>query len=173
MLRYTSYYVPQKDLRISKFCRHFVPAYPFLQLIIIIVGGSDFLEVYVFKRKWSVESLHWYRVDKPCRQTHILSEIRKGRSRWLEHMKWMPEERTMKKVFSGIPKGKSFFGNPRKIWLDDVENYQNKINVRGWSRTANDTDARRFFLNRGHVSTWKSEPVENTCISRRLLALSR
>jgi hypothetical protein len=72
----------------------------------------------------------------------------------------MPEERIMKKVFSDIPKGKSFFGKPRKIWLDDVENYQNKMDVRGWSRTANDTDARRFILHRGQVSTCKAESAE-------------
>jgi hypothetical protein len=43
----------------------------------------------------------------------------------------MPEERTVKKVFKNVPGGKTFFGKPRKRWLDDVKNDLKKTGVRG------------------------------------------
>jgi hypothetical protein len=43
----------------------------------------------------------------------IISEIRKGRLRYLGHVERMPEERTVKKVFMNI-QGKGSIGKPRK-----------------------------------------------------------
>jgi hypothetical protein len=43
----------------------------------------------------------------------IISEIRKGRLRWLGHVERMPEERTVKKEFKNIPEGKRTIGNSR------------------------------------------------------------
>jgi hypothetical protein len=42
----------------------------------------------------------------------IISEIRKGRLRWLGHMETMPEERTVEKVSKNISEGKNFVGKP-------------------------------------------------------------
>jgi len=42
----------------------------------------------------------------------------------------MPEEIIVKKVFKIIRDGKSSFGKPRHIWLDDVENNLKKNVVR-------------------------------------------
>jgi hypothetical protein len=46
----------------------------------------------------------------------------------------MPEERTVKKVFKNISEGKRSVGNPRKRWVDDVENYLKKMGVRDFRR---------------------------------------
>jgi hypothetical protein len=70
----------------------------------------------------------------------IISEIRKGRLRWLGHMERMPEERKLKKVFKNTLEGKRSVGNRRKRWLDDVENDLKKIGVRGWRKTTKDGD---------------------------------
>jgi hypothetical protein len=40
------------------------------------------------------------------RQPDIISEIRKGRLRWLGQVEKMPGERSMKKVFKSTPEGK-------------------------------------------------------------------
>jgi hypothetical protein len=53
----------------------------------------------------------------------------------------MPEERTTKKVFKDTPEGKRSVGNPKKRWLDNVENDLKKMGVRGWIKIANDRDA--------------------------------
>jgi hypothetical protein len=56
-----------------------------------------------------------------CREPDSISEIRKGRLRWLGHVERMPEERTVKKGFKNFPEGKKPVGRPRKRRLDDVE----------------------------------------------------
>jgi hypothetical protein len=43
----------------------------------------------------------------------------------------MPEERTVKKEVKNIPEGKRSVGEPRKRWLNDVENDMKEIGVRG------------------------------------------
>jgi hypothetical protein len=37
------------------------------------------------------------------REPDVISEIRKGRLRWLRHMEGMPDERTVKKVLRNSP----------------------------------------------------------------------
>jgi hypothetical protein len=43
------------------------------------------------------------------------------------------------------------FGKPRKRWLDDAENDVKKIVVRGWNKTARDTDVRKLILKEAMV----------------------
>ena len=45
----------------------------------------------------------------------VISEIRKGRIRWVEHVERIPKERTVKKVFKNIPEGKRSVGKLRKM----------------------------------------------------------
>ena len=51
-----------------------------------------------------------------------ISEIIKGRLRWLEHVERMSEERTVKKVFKNILEGKKVRWKAKKGWMGDVEN---------------------------------------------------
>ena len=44
----------------------------------------------------------------------------------------------MKKVFKYIPEGRRSVGKPRKRWLDDIENYLQKVGVRGWRKIGRD-----------------------------------
>ena len=44
-------------------------------------------------------------------------------------MEGIPEERTVK-MFKNTAEGKGSVGNPRKRWLDDVENNLNKMGVK-------------------------------------------
>jgi hypothetical protein len=78
---------------------------------------------------WTIRSNHEF-MDMH-RQTDFISEIRKRRLRWDGRVERIPSQRTMKKVFKDIPKGKRSFGKPRKRWLDDVENDMKKMGVSG------------------------------------------
>jgi len=60
----------------------------------------------------------------------ITSEIAKGRLRRLEHMKRMPEERTVKES-KNIPDRRRSAGKPRKRCLDNVQNDLKKMGIRG------------------------------------------
>lgn len=64
-----------------------------------------------------------------CGETDIISEIRKGRVRWLGHVERVTEETSVKKMFKNIPEGKNPIIKPRKGRLDNVKNYVNKIGV--------------------------------------------
>jgi len=48
----------------------------------------------------------------------------------------MTEGKTVKKVFRSIPEGKRSVGNPRKRWLDKVENDLNPLAYTDVSETA-------------------------------------
>jgi hypothetical protein len=61
----------------------------------------------------------------------------------------MPGERTVKNVFQITPQGKRSVGNPRKRWLDDVENDLQKMG--SWRKITKDTDAWKFVLNETRV----------------------
>jgi hypothetical protein len=56
-----------------------------------------------------------------CTELGIISEITKGKLRWLEQVERMSEERTVKRVFKNTPQGKRSAGKPRGRRLDDVE----------------------------------------------------
>ena len=66
-----------------------------------------------------------------CRETNSIWEIRKGSLWRLEYVERMSEETTLEKVFKNTPERKRSVGNPRKRWLDSVENNLN-MGVRGW-----------------------------------------
>jgi hypothetical protein len=60
------------------------------------MGSKDTEEnIWCSKRKWCVEDLHHSRVDEIYVENQILSQIRKGRLRWLGHVERMSEERTL------------------------------------------------------------------------------
>jgi hypothetical protein len=48
------------------------------------------------------------------REPDIISEIRKGRLKWLGHMERMSEERAVKKVFKNTPEIKTSVAKPRR-----------------------------------------------------------
>jgi hypothetical protein len=72
--------------------------------------------------------------DEKC-VGNIISELRKGKLRWVGHVERMAaKEGIVKKVFKNTPEGKRSVGKPRMRWLDDVEKCQKKIVVRGWTK---------------------------------------
>jgi hypothetical protein len=77
--------------------------------------GKEYIEknIWPSKRKWRVRIRTNQELIDLYRETDIMSEIRKGRLRWLGHVERMPEERTVKKVFKNIPEGKKSVGKRR------------------------------------------------------------
>jgi hypothetical protein len=69
---------------------------------------------------------------------YIVGDIKSSRLRWLGHVERMAEDRVVKNVFKGKPGGRRLQGQPRKRWLDDVEEDLRKMGVRRWrSRVEN------------------------------------
>jgi hypothetical protein len=103
--------------------------------------------------------------------TDMISEIGKGRLRWLVHVKRKTEERTVKKkVFKNTAEGKRSVEKPRKRWLDDAENNLKKIGVRGWRKIARHRDAWKLILMEARIFhtqiQWRereSEHLHITC----------
>ena len=79
------------------------------------------------------------------RKPDIISEIRKRTLRWSGHVKRMPEENTVKKVFENIPEGKGFVDKPRKRWLDDAENDLKNMNYKEWRKIGEDRGKGKAF----------------------------
>jgi hypothetical protein len=76
----------------------------------------------------------------PYREPDIISEIKKGRLRWLGHVERVSEERNVNEVFKNTTEGRRSIGKPKKRWLD-VENHLKKMGVGGFRKTAKITDA--------------------------------
>jgi hypothetical protein len=61
----------------------------------------------------------------------------------------MPEERVVKKIFTGQPGGSRRKGRPRLRWVDDLEEDLKKIGIRGWRRMTEDREGwKRRLLQR-------------------------
>ena len=88
---------------------------------------------------WRIRANQWFM--NLYRGTDLISEIGKGDFRWSERVERMPEEITVKKVFSNTAKGKGSVEKPRKEWVGDVENDLKKMGVRGWRKIAKERDA--------------------------------
>jgi hypothetical protein len=73
----------------------------------------------------------------------IVVEIKRARMRWAGHVQRMPEERVVKKSFTGQPGGSRRKGRPRLRWVDDLEEDLKKIGIRGWIRMAEDREGWR------------------------------
>jgi hypothetical protein len=63
----------------------------------------------------------------------------------------MSEEITVKKVFKNTPEGKRSLGNPRKRWLDLIENYAKEMSVTGWRNTVKGRDTWKLILKEARV----------------------
>ena len=62
----------------------------------------------------------------------IVTEIRKGRLRWLGHVERMSEERVVKGLYQNTPEGSRSVGRPRLKWMDDVRVDLRRICVTNW-----------------------------------------
>ena len=50
----------------------------------------------------------------------IVTEIIKGRLRWLGHVERMSEERVVKRLYQNTPEGRRSVRRPRLRWMDDM-----------------------------------------------------
>ena len=76
------------------------------------------------------------RTNEDVRQLYgeldIVTEIRKGRLRWLGHVERMSEERVVKGLYQNTPEGSRSVGRPRLKWMDDVRVDLRRICVTNW-----------------------------------------
>jgi hypothetical protein len=73
----------------------------------------------------------------------IVAEIKKARLRWLDHIKWMSEDRVIKKLYMSKPEGRRSVG---RRWLDDVGEDLRKMRFSGWRGKAQRRDKWKSVL---------------------------
>jgi len=59
----------------------------------------------------------------------IVTEIKKGRLRWLGHVERMSEESVVKRLYQNTPEGSRSVGRPRLRWMDDVREDLRRMGV--------------------------------------------
>jgi hypothetical protein len=70
----------------------------------------------------------------------IVTEIKKGRLRWLGHVERMSEERAVKRLYQNIPEGSRNVGRPRLRWMDHVREDLRRMGVTNWRIRAHRRD---------------------------------
>ena len=62
----------------------------------------------------------------------IVTEIEKGRLRWLGHVERMSEEREVKRLYQNTAEGSRSVGRPRLRWMDEVRKDLRRTGVTNW-----------------------------------------
>ena len=78
-------------------------------------------------------------IDSLYQEPNLVTEIKRGRLRWLGHVERMPVDRAVSKVHRLKPEGRRQRGRPRKRWLDDVEEDLRSLDVRRWRGKTQDS----------------------------------
>jgi len=99
---------------------------------------------------------HWRsRTNEEVRQLYgeldIVTEIRKGRLRWLGHVERMSEERVVKGLYQNTPEGSRSVGRPRLRWMDDVTEDLRRMGVTNWSIRAHRRDDWKMVVKEAKV----------------------
>ena len=76
------------------------------------------------------------RTNEEVRQLYgeldMVTEIKKGRFRWLGHVERMSEERVVKRLYQNTPEGSRSVGRPSLRWMDDVREDLRMMGVTNW-----------------------------------------
>ena len=76
------------------------------------------------------------RTNEEVRQLYgeldIVTEIKKGRLKWLGHVERMSEERIGKGLYHNTPGGSRSVERPRLRWMDDVREDLRRMGVTNW-----------------------------------------
>ena len=80
----------------------------------------------------------------------IVTEIKKGRLRWLGHVERMSEERVVKRLYQNTPEGSSV-GRPRLSWMDDVREDLRRMGVTNWRIRAHRRDDWKMVMKEAKV----------------------
>ena len=76
------------------------------------------------------------RTNEEVRQLYgeldMVTEIKKGRFRWLGHVERMSEERVVKRLYQNTPEGSRSVGRPSLRWMDDVREDLRMMGVTTW-----------------------------------------
>ena len=95
------------------------------------------------------------RTNEEVRQLYgeldIVTEIRKGRLRWLGHVERMSEERVVKRLYQNTPEGSWGAGRPRLRWMDDVRVDLRRMGFTNWRMRAHTRDDWKMVMKEAKV----------------------
>jgi len=81
----------------------------------------------------------------------IVTEIKKGRLRWLGHVERTSEERVVKTLYQNIPEGSRSVGRPRLRWMDTVREDLRRMGVTNWRICAHRRDDWKMVVKEAEV----------------------
>jgi len=95
------------------------------------------------------------RTNEEVRQLYgeldIVTEIIKGRLRWLGHVERMSVERVVKRLYQNTPEGSRSVGKPSLRWMDDVREDLRRMGVTNWRIRAHRTDDWKMVVKEAKV----------------------
>ena len=80
-----------------------------------------------------------------------VTEIGKGRLRWLGHVERMSEERAVKRLYRNTAEGSGSVGRPRLRWMDDVREDLGRMGVTNWRTRAHSRDDWKMVVEEAKV----------------------
>ena len=95
------------------------------------------------------------RINEEVRQLYgeldIVTEIKKGRLRWLGHMERMSEERVVKGLYQNTPEGSRSVGRPILRWMDNMREDLRRMGVTNWRIRAHRRDNWKMVVKEAKV----------------------
>jgi len=85
------------------------------------------------------------------RELDIVTEIKKGRLRWLGHVERMSEERVVKRLYQNTLEGSRSVGRPRLRWMDDMREDLRGMGVTSWRIYAHRKDDWKMVVKEAKV----------------------
>jgi hypothetical protein len=79
-------------------------------------------------------------VRELCKYLNVVTDIKKKKLEWIEHVVRMDQGRTVTQIFESKPEESRRRGSPRLRWLEDEEKNLWETKVRRWQQRALDRE---------------------------------
>ena len=90
-------------------------------------------------------------VRQLCGELDIVTEIKKGRLRWLGRVERMSEERVVKRLYQNTHEGSRSVGRPSLKWMEDVREDLRRMGVTNWRIRAHRRDDWKMVMKEAKV----------------------
>jgi len=93
---------------------------------------------------WRIKSNE--ELDELIKRKNIIRFIKSQRLKWLGHVKRMPNEREVIRIYKWKPLASRPKGRPKNRWEDDMRMDLQKMKIKNWKRSVLDRDSWRTIV---------------------------